>query len=138
MSLHPEPSTTWSSTVERGSSHVGRSARVAQGSLSDFSASLLHEMTHSRENPGPLLKPELHRWHLQIVSVTCQTPCACGTDLSYRTFSSTIGGFMQKPPKFFAGLVAQRLSFQCLAQSLKATGGQLQPKAARISPGHCS
>jgi hypothetical protein len=100
MSLPPEFSPTWRSIVERGSSPVGGSAWVAQGSVSDFSASLHNVITQSRENPGPLHRPELHRWQLQIVFGNCQNPCACGTELSYGTFNSSIGGSREKPPKF--------------------------------------
>jgi hypothetical protein len=100
MNLPPEPSTTWSSSVDRGSTHVGGTASGAQIYVSELSASLHHGITHSRENPSALLKPGIYRWHIQIVSGTFQTPCACGTDLSYATFSSSIGGSMEKSPKF--------------------------------------
>jgi hypothetical protein len=100
MSLSPGPSPTWSSTVEKGSSPVGGGARVAQGSVSDLRESPHNVITHSRENPGPLLKPGFHRWHLKILSDTCKTPCTCGTNLNYGIFTSSIGGSMEKPPKF--------------------------------------
>jgi hypothetical protein len=104
MNLLLEPSTTWSSTVETGASPIGERARVAQGSVSDLSTSLHNVMTQSRENPSPLLKPGIHRWRLQVVSGTCQTPCACGTDLSYGAFSSSIERSMEKSPKFLQAL----------------------------------
>jgi hypothetical protein len=100
MSLPPEPSPTWSIAVERWSTLTGGKARMAQGYVSDFIASLHNVITQSRENLGPLLKTGFHSWHLQIVSGTFQTPYACGTDLSYGNFSSSIGGIMEKSPMF--------------------------------------
>jgi hypothetical protein len=77
-----------------------RKCKSGSGLCLRFQWSLHQMMTQSRENSHPLLKPRFHRWYLQIVSGTCQTPCACGTEISYGTFSSGTGGFMEKPPKF--------------------------------------